>query len=473
MEAIQTPVLPQIANHGGLNSNTMDNDMDIDMDLDIGPVPEAERIELETASIVPVATTGQVDEPQLEKVHIRGVDELTTDDIKRFAMEHFTLEEPQKIEWIDDTSANIVYSTAEIGLKALFCLTQENIEEAESSSPAIRLRAAKSLSTHPDSVIQVRSAVKTDRKKHRAYEASRFYLMHPEHDPRERVRKEFAGRRSSSGRRDGNESGYTRRRFDDREHRRRKSLDRGDRFDVNMYDDEQPSSNEADQGKQKGNDLFAGHTDRSKGRLRDRSASPSRSKDDSSFSMSSSRRFRDRPRLQDRHGADHVRRNTGRELFSSGANSSDEHSNRRELFPNKSAATYLKKELFQTKSSSNANASHRRSDAFDAADETMELFAKRMSVPFVDGADSSANPSVELFPESTKATDGFNIRGSSVASQGISIRGGASNGLSIKGAASVRELFPSKYSGNQGKELFSDKLEGRGGSRRKAEDMFY
>jgi hypothetical protein len=45
--------------------------------------------------------------------------------------------------------------------------------------------------------------------------------------------------------------------------------------------------------------------------------------------------------------------------------------------------------------------------------------------------------------------------------------------MSIKGkGGSVRELFPSKYGNNAGKELFDETLEGRGGRRRRAEDMF-
>jgi hypothetical protein len=53
----------------------------------------------------------------------------------------------------------------------------------------------------------------------------------------------------------------------------------------------------------------------------------------------------------------------------------------------------------------------------------------------------------------------------------MSIRG--SGGITIKGSAGVKELFPGK-AGNVGKELFSEKLEGRGGNRRrKAEDLFY
>lgn len=50
---------------------------------------------------------------------------------------------------------------------------------------------------------------------------------------------------------------------------------------------------------------------------------------------------------------------------------------------------------------------------------------------------------------------------------------GADQGIAIKGTGpTVKELFPDKF-GNSGKELFAEKLEGRGRRRQKAEDMFY
>lgn len=52
--------------------------------------------------------------------------------------------------------------------------------------------------------------------------------------------------------------------------------------------------------------------------------------------------------------------------------------------------------------------------------------------------------------------------------------------LTIKGAAkSVKELFPNKFhddgptnNSNAGRELFADKLDGRGRNRRRAGDLF-
>ncbi|KAJ5573408.1 uncharacterized protein N7459_007835 [Penicillium hispanicum] len=450
-------------------SHGADATMDIDMDLDLGleheHEPEPEAMAVQTEATMQEDTVDPLSEEALyEKVHVRGVDEMTTDNIKQFATSHFDQEVPSRVEWIDDTSANIVYSSADVGLQALAALTQVSEEEGASALPYLRLRSAKLLSTHPDSVLQVRSAVKTDRKQPRAYEKSRFYLMHPEHDPRERLRQELADRRRHGG--DSSDGDYRRRRFDDRELRRRRDRDYDDHFDANMYDDQPESFSDSERGRggrrrRGARDLFPDE-ENTVGRLRNRSASPGRDTLDDADRIDrghdSRRRFRERsPRLS--------RRNEGLELFPSKSGGND--SNTRELFPNKPTSSYLKKELFPSKTSN-----HRRSDAFDAADETADLLGRRISVPLGEGGSDQRNRHVELFPDSAGG-DGNRIQGSAKGDQGFAIRG-ASTGMSIKGrGASVRELFPSKYNNNNaGKELFSDTLEGRGGRRRRAEDMF-
>ncbi|KAJ5678467.1 uncharacterized protein N7477_004100 [Penicillium maclennaniae] len=421
-----------------------DASMDIDMDLDLGPEPEpepeAEPIQTDAITQEP-AIDPLTEEALYEKVHVRGVDELLTDDIKQFASSHFATETPSRVEWIDDTSANLIYSSPDIGLQALAALTQVTEEEDASALPPLRLRSAKLLASHPESVLLVRSAVKSDRKQARAYEKSRFYLMHPEHDPRERLRDELSHRR-----RDDDEEGYRRRRFDDRELRRRKDRDQ-DQFGANMYDDQPASHSDSERGRgsrrRRGQqDLFP-DDDRASGRLRNRSASPGRDTLDEAERVDRSndtrRRFRERsPQLD--------RRNKGKELFAGSGDSSG-----RELFPNKPTSSYIKKELFPSKASN-----HRRSDAFDASEDATDL-GRRITVP--------GNRGVELFPDSSSRNE---------EDQGFAIRG-ASHGMSIKGrGASVRELFPDKFNQNKnaGKELFDETLEGRGGRRRRAEDMF-
>jgi hypothetical protein len=411
---------------------------------------------------------------QLEKVHVRGVDELTTDDLKRFACDHFTIEPPTRIEWIDDTSANIIYSSEDIGVQALIALTQLSEEEDIASLPPSRLRTAKSLFTHPDSVLQVRSAVKTDRKKPRAHEASRFYLMHPEHDPREKLRHELDERRNQSRRRDDDDGDYNRRRLDENEHRRRRERVVNDGYSASMYDDnmdistgERRSSldgsdseyrNRPRRGRRR--DLFPEHAADSSGRLRARSASPGPVDAEGSGHRHARRRFRERSPLPVKS-----HKNEGKELFTSSRTEGNGAASR-ELFPNKTASSFMKKELFPKSSLSN----HRRSDAFDAANETADLFSKKLALPLLDG--SQDMPDVESGEQNTYGNgSGFSIRGAALNGLEATIRGSA-NGISIKGKSSVRELFPEKFNANVGKELFSDKLEGRGGQRRRAEDMF-
>ena len=374
---------------------------------------------------------------------------MTTDNIKQFATTHFTLEAPARVEWIDDISANLIYSSTDVGLQALAALTQVTEEEDASALPPLRLRSAKLLATHPDSVLQVRSAVKTDRKQPRAHEKSRFYLMHPEHDPRERLRQELADRRRG----DSGDGDYRRRRFDDRELRRRRDRDHDDLFSANMYDDQPDAYSDSERDRtsrrRRGPRELFPDDDRSSGRLRNRSASPGRD----TLEEEAKRRDRSDSRRKFRERSPHGARNQGRELFPSKGGEGD--TGARELFPNKPTSSYMKKELFPAKASN-----HRRSDAVDASDDAPDSLARRITAP-----DGSRNRNLELFPQSGGDTH--------MEDQGFALRG-STQGMSIKGrGTSVRELFPSKYTTeNTGKELFNDTLEGRGGRRRRAEDMF-
>ena len=144
------------------------------------------------------------------------------------------------------------------------------------------------------------------------------------------------------------------------------------------------------------------------------------------------------------------------------------------------------KELFPNKS---ITINHRRSDAFDAADETADLFASRLSVPFTERDNPTTTKRTTTAPSSSFGRlKGPDFEPDSEAMEnlavgGISIRGVSrkqDRGFSIRGAADddvrngwAKELFPGKALGNAGKELFAQKLQGRGGRRNKAEDMFY
>lgn len=416
----------------------------------------------------------------IHKIHIRGVDDLTTDDLRAFAAEHHPANLPTRVEWIDDTSANIVYNTPAAAMEALKSFSLPASDHDTASMPLLPLRPAKTMSNHPESRLQVRTAVSTDVKRPRAHEASRFYMLHPEHDPREKARWQ----KENDGAHD-----YRRRRHGDGEYRRRRAQNRERSLNATHYDDEPGSTADGGSAVSRRSSMSI-RSDGSNGRrvsrgsrrgdfyrpesrsdpdaLRDRSASPGKSR--GSRITSNGRRLRQRT----------PPRNRDKELFPTKSSVIGERRPSKELFPNKNIAASLKKELFPAKTSS---AHHRRSDAFDAANETADLFATGMAfserkaaphnmatvVEPAFGRLRSSDPEPQYDPHDTPADAGVSIRGASKRQDtGVSIRGAAQKSH----VGTIRELFPDK-AGNSGKELFAEQLHYQNSKRNRAEDLFY
>ncbi|CAD0056018.1 unnamed protein product [Aureobasidium pullulans] len=378
-----------------------DIDMDVDMDIDLGLDPEIAQLEAEAMKI--------------------------------FAGEYYSLDNFQRVEWIDDTSANLIYESAEAASEALNALSDLPDGAAQHVAP-LQMRKAKILPSNSEAELYIRQATLADKKAPRAHERSRFYLMNPDHDPRER-KADYDNRRRGP-RRDN-----------------RQRPEAAKPFDVNMYDDaeETPALSYDDEDdrrnvrrrderprRPRGGDLFAG---KDTGRLRDRSASPVRDGDG-------------------RYGFDQEqpeRRTARRRTISPAPRKKDLMAPARaskgpiELLPAKGGKTFgldtpltstsppkRNRELFPNKSS---RSNHRRSDALDAG-ETASI--RR--------------------PES----GGFSIRGSAQADvPGFSIRGASREVNPV-----VKELFPSKFSsGGEPSDLFADKMRNRNTQRRRAEDM--
>ena len=359
-----------------------------------------------------------------------------------------------------DTSANLHYPSTEIASSALTHLSASPSTSISPDNP-LTARPAKPHPTNAHLALSLRQAVTTDRKRPRAHESSRFYLLNPDHDPRERRRRH---KRGSDGE-------YSRPKYGDREHRRRRKDDATNGFSANMYDDDGAANGESSDRARS----------RRRGSSRSRSASPGGSRDRNRRRDRGRRRRTPPPRYSADDSDPTQGKNVGKELFPTGANRRAKVA-AKELFPNKNrtAATALKEELFPDKA--------RRKDA---ALETADLFfAKRMTVPFVDGAGGglgaeaefplrsdgmSGRRAVDDWAQEDGVSDGLSIRGAG-KERGLNIRGSA--GLNIKGAAEqrqaqklaadlkVRELFPEKAT-NKGKELFPER------KRNKAADLMF
>lgn len=429
----------------------------------------------------PLATTSAISIPPLEpnamqlipnKIHLRGLDNLSSSDIEAFASEYFSHAKFDKVEWIDDTSANLPYGTHALALEALAAFADIDISNL-SQMPPLQMIPAKTVPSHPEARLYVRLAVLGDKKQAGARERSRFYLFNPDHDPAERRQRGGYGHRGERKYRDRDEG----------KHRDRHS---GEPFDASLYDDDEitravraskshgsrgskssvSSGEYQSQGVRKARssgrtvkELFPdriARRHRDGGRFRDRSASPSRENAETSVLDRSKSRLRNAE-------------------LSGTANRLQAQMIKARL----KEANIEPKELFPQKSTIN----HRRSDAFDATDAAADLFAARMPVPFLDGSSDCPPTKRDLISRITKPTLGDQgLLGGASNHNGFSIRGTADRqqpvGISIKGMAlgpetSVKELFPHKAGLNAGKELFSEKLEGRSGRRQRAEDTFY
>jgi len=103
------------------------------------------------------------------------VDNLSTDDVRLYLSTLYPSVE-SKIEWIDDTSLNVVYESADIATAALQTLSLNFDEGLEDTT----LRPAKSLVGEKSiEGLQIRIAVMGDKKERGARDRSRWYLFNP------------------------------------------------------------------------------------------------------------------------------------------------------------------------------------------------------------------------------------------------------------------------------------------------------
>ncbi|KAK5660123.1 hypothetical protein OQA88_13592 [Cercophora sp. LCS_1] len=445
----------------------LDIEMDVDLDItqDIQQIPEAYTHDIITGE---EQEPGEVDEPVggddatdgtlvPNKVHIRGLDTFTPDDVKAFLAQHNGSGQFERIEWIDDSSANLLFRSESAAQEALVSLAALAIADT-SQLPPLELLPAKSYAAKPDSILQVRFAVTSDKKVIGAAQRSRFYLLHPEYDPEERRRRGEFGRGKYRDRDDR----YGRDRRDRRDRRRQDEEDE-EPFDVNLYGDDPAAvaqralgSRQRSHSRSRRNSASSasGDSDRGRGRLssgrnRNKELFPDR-RGGGGYRARSASPVRDRD--GDAEMADEAARRADAERFREKNRSINERASRdtkdsrpRELFPEKRNNSV--KELFPLKASSGPTG--------------------RAQMDQVD--DTSILPSAKLADRITRpgSSGGFNIRG-------LATKRASDQGIAIKGTGpTVKELFPDKFNNNAGKELFVERLEGRNRRRQRAEDLFH
>lgn len=405
------------------------------------------------------------------KVYIKGLDVLNPNDVKAYVAEHCSDSSLhlERIEWIDDNSANLVFASENVAEQALMALAADPATDA-SQLPARYMLSTRPFTTRPEVVLQIRPALESDRKQAGAASRSRFYLLNPEYDPEERRRRNETRRY-----RDRNDDGFSR-----RHGRQPRPEESEEPFDVNLYDDSSaatvtsstrarprqrrslsPDYETAEPGinssrpSNRGRELFPDGTSSRRGTSRDRSASPAR----------------DRNGSRDRDGLENDRSAMVQERNRYKAHAIKSHISRqnraKELFP--------------------ADPASESGRLGDRVEDAAVLLSRGITLPLMDG---SSDPPTLAVP-SRKLEDRITIHGRGkladritapdpTGSSAFSIRGTASQtrssntGFAIKGSAgkSVKELFPDKFGSNTGRELFGDGSGGRPRQRQKAGDLF-
>ena len=450
---------------------------------------------------------GEVDlNAAVPKVHVRGVNSLSTTDVEDYAREYYEADFFRKVEWIDDASANLVYDTEMAALEALQAFS------AEDRTDPLELRTAKRLSTHPEIELFVRQAVESDVKVKNAHLHSRYYLDNPEYDPENPHNNRRGNKRRFDDRSRYRQRDYSYKRhradLEDDQYGRRGSRD--EPFDVNLYDDDPASvaarkeradsHSSGDNGRKRPRMTVELLPSKDSGRLRNRSHSPGRD-GDGRFGFQESQPCRRTAR---------ARSQTPPEVRESrnARNRSRRDELVKELFPNKRTDTPTTNghrnggltELFPKHTPSPSKTprelfpSHKRQEARDLDSEYKRVAAGMSDYTF-DSRDDRRMKALErpgdrernakgkhdLFSRMSgtgksdgrlRAEDDFSFKGAGKSDGGFSILG-ASDGKGSGDSRLAKELFPMK-TGNGGgpRELFDGRIKGRGGqNRRRAEDL--
>ncbi|KAG5983725.1 hypothetical protein E4U55_007310 [Claviceps digitariae] len=357
---------------------------------------------------------GEYDEGQIvvpSKIHISGVDTLHTDDIKAYVEAHFGPVE--KVEWIDDGSANLVFGNEHTAGEAFTSLSVVEVTDITALTLGESL-PAKPFNGKPEISLQVRLSLKSDKKQAGAALRSRYYLLHPEHDPEERRKMNYENR-----------SKYRDREVDYRRSGNRFRNTSGDDqiFDASMYDDLPRQHVSHCKRSPKNSANFYASTNRGKELLtsrvlkRNRSASPQR-ENESDAHMDTLDRF------------------------------SHQNKNLAKMIKGRMPAANSGKELFPTK----------------ATEKGCRLDELEKSIGSARLRDEDLPKTVDLSQFQSDSV--FNIRGAADR------RGSESSGFAIKGAASAnaRELFPDKLgTTNAVNEVLNSS---RSHPRQKAQDLF-
>lgn len=156
----------------------------VTMDFDASMYDDDHTIKQQDSSLNAEPLATPIDAKRDNALHLRGVDNMSTADVHTY-ISLFTTDSKPRIEWIDDSSLNLVYYTPEDAQVALAHLITTPTDQVSTNV----FVQAHSNPEKPDSSLTVRYAMDSDKKIRGAKDRSRWYLFHPEDDPDSRPRR--------------------------------------------------------------------------------------------------------------------------------------------------------------------------------------------------------------------------------------------------------------------------------------------
>ncbi|KAL0083937.1 hypothetical protein J3Q64DRAFT_1737466 [Phycomyces blakesleeanus] len=164
-DAVETMEIDSI-----LEEDLLGTDLDNAIQDDLNLVESTEKTH-------PEQDLSTLDTTRQEAIFLQGVDEMSTEDI----WEYCSGLPLSKVEWIDDSHCNLVFSSEEEAIKAAHDLVSFPLAEDETLSTT-RLRKAKIYTRSKDGEnfesLQIRCATMDDIKIQGAGNYSRYYLLH-------------------------------------------------------------------------------------------------------------------------------------------------------------------------------------------------------------------------------------------------------------------------------------------------------
>ncbi|KAI8144588.1 hypothetical protein BJV82DRAFT_607841 [Fennellomyces sp. T-0311] len=142
--------------------------------------PEAERVVVESKQ---EEEPSQDDEATVrrEAIYLHGLDEMSTKDINAYCTDL----DVKKVEWINDSSCNLVFEDEETANKAISSLLRSDPEDPVTHRVLRKARAyTQESSGHVFDNLHIRVATTQDIKEPGARDKSRYYLLHGEEQRR-------------------------------------------------------------------------------------------------------------------------------------------------------------------------------------------------------------------------------------------------------------------------------------------------